>query len=349
MTTNFNPHHIFNNGLGKASDFASKVRTMPLLTYGADGDTTVKGRLAEVLPAIPDNFEEVPFEINGVRNPEKKVILSGGYPVAVVGKKWHLLTHREVIDTALEKIREHGHDVDNSYGRLRVEGHGAKVKLDIVVPDIEFYPADGNPVNGRISLNSGLDGVTGDAVDVDLFRLICLNGAGRSYGEIGRINAVHSYKSIVGARFLDRLTELTANLPKMIEEFNAWATEPLDARTLELMWTPIGSEEKGALSIMDAQLGVGASRGLNEIIERGTFRKAWVPGQNPGGRANTLYDLYNGITYLASHKSEKLSTEKRILDAAREVVDTYLAVKADPEPVLEAIRGEDGTYRVNAA
>ena len=343
LNANPDAHRITGNG---GADLLSRLRHMTPVANRTDNSLTIKGRLADVLPEIPDNFTTVPFEVAGVVNPAKKAILSNGYPIAVVAKDWHLLPHREVVNIGLSRLRDAGFNLDDCYGRLRVEGHGAKIRLDIVVPEIERRGADGSLMNGRFRFNSGLDGHSSAEGDADWFRLMCLNGMGRAFAEIGSARAIHSLKSIESGEFVHRLLTLADDLPQIAERFDAWAGMPLNQNIFNLLRTPLGAEED-ARSILDAQLGTGAAKGLAEIMDKGSFRGNWVPGMNSAG-SQTVYDVYNGVTYMATHKSDKMATEDRLLRAAAEVVETYLAAVENPEPIMEAVRGADGIYAVAA-
>lgn len=150
--------------------------------------TSVTGKLSDIFQAVP-LFSRHPFRAGGDENKfrdeirrEPLRIDECQMPVAIVGKNYSLIQHREVLSSvyrALELLKLGNADIEST---LLVSEYGERMLWSCQLPNFDFDPGDGYPIVLRMNCLNSVDMSTSLEVNLEWFRLVCSNGLMFGFG-----------------------------------------------------------------------------------------------------------------------------------------------------------------------
>ena len=286
-------------------------------------DTTRWGRLpvyrrdislADVQNFLP-MFSRQPFANDNYENDFLDVISrepfgsdEGRYPIATVSKKYTLVQHRGVTDELLDAIQAAGLNTENMSARVTMSEYGARMSLDIMLPDFTYDPGDGYPLSLRLRLRNSVDGMSSFGVSISWFRLVCKNGMTRLTHE-DAYSAVHigDIEPNELRNFL--LTRIPANI-KQLELFRSWIDSPVDQVKLE-SWAEAEVRSRwghtAAARVLnicrtgyDGRVEIKRGEGEGPVAALQVSSDIKVPGS--GAPVANVYHAYQALTWISERR-----------------------------------------------
>ena len=283
--------------------------------------STYSGTINQILAHIPE-FERRPFSLSNdqpsvnenafmdiiIRKPISKED-PAEIPIGVVSKSYHLVQHRQVIETIVSAVEKVGINPNQVKAELQMTQYGERVGLHIQFPDrYSIDPGDQQKLALRLGCFNSVDGSTRFRAVLGWLRFVCSNGM-----VVG--SAQNDYKR-------------RHNQTLVIDDVNALLTQGIelaiaDKANLE-RWCNTGLHKDKLKSWIDGQVagkwGVKAATRAFHIATSGKdveikpFAKKALPSEKevemgnqvPGSSepAKNLYDVSQVLTWLAGQRND---------------------------------------------
>lgn len=208
--------------------------------------------------------------------------------IGIVSDRYSIIQNTDLCRDLESALSEVG--LKNYSRKVEVGGNGARFYARYTFPEIKVaLPKVGDELGLRITTKNSHDGSGAAQWEVDILRLVCLNGARAFAGvnrlgqaHVGRVNVRKLSRDILGAvnsfsdtvKFLDDLAEVNI-------------TQDQGRNIIENL------VKKDILSLKVASP-------IHNVWERPSYKE---------DRARTLYNLYNAVTQVLTHQVEPRAFE----------------------------------------
>lgn len=214
---------------------------------------------------------------NVVYNPETLDIFS------IVSDKYKIIPHKQVLDSVFTGLDGQEHSIQS----LHIKDNGARFDLHIQLPESYPIAPGGDDIQAQIIATNSYNGETGLRLDMGAFRLVCSNGM-----RIGKA-AVSVHKKHYHFNYND----ITQTFTKQTEYFRKEVV-------------PFIKE--------CAQAKISTNEGL-ALIAKFNFsnqQKEDIAYEWTAYQYQTLWSLYNSITYVATWMVNSYTIRERMQRAA---------------------------------
>lgn len=291
----------------------------------------LRGRLDEVTAALPD-FERGPFamapESEGPWHPNELLDListrevAGEWarrPVAVVGKGYRLIGHREAAHRIAEALEGLGYDAAALDTHATLERYGARLALEVQLGSRWMVdPGDGFPLMLQLRCLNSVDGGSALRVVFNWYRLVCTNGLTVGFSQQAR-RLVHRRSP----EAVDLQQEIATGLSLAREDrrdMHQWLERPLRPAALvpftdgalRAAW---GARD-AARFLHIARTGCDAEFenrfAPGKPSEKRMVKTVTVPGSPP--EARTEWDAAQALSWVARDQRDPSAYLERLLD-----------------------------------
>jgi hypothetical protein len=290
----------------------------------------LRGRLDEVAAALPD-FERGPFalapESEGAWHDNELFDLISTRedaawarrPVAVVGKGYRLIGHREAAGRIAEALHDIGFDAAALDTHATLERYGARLALEVHLGSRWMVdPGDGHPLMLQLRCLNSVDAGSSLRVLFSWYRLVCTNGLVVGFSqEAGRV----LHRNSPAVPDLRREIENGLTLARTDRSnMRQWLARPIRAASLVPFTDGVLREAWGA---RDAARFLHVARTGHDAEFENRFaagkpsEKRMVPGVAvPGSptEARTEWDAAQALSWVARERRDPAAYLERLLD-----------------------------------
>jgi hypothetical protein len=208
------------------------VASTTKLKWLSEGVEIFCGSIEQAALKIP-SFERRPFVAsskNGLSsiNRHRDVITrlcTNGYnseiPVGLVSKKYGLVQHTAVFESAVSALTEASVDLEDVKARLILTEYGSRMSLQFLFPEtFNFDPGDGNSVGLRLECFNSVDGSSRLWAVLGWLRFVCQNGMVLGTTRLN-VKRVHNNRIEVGS-LGESLRKALRHVPDEKHLLNKW-------------------------------------------------------------------------------------------------------------------------------
>jgi hypothetical protein len=279
------------------------------------------GTTSEILKRIP-RFEKLGSELLGLgANVHSDVVVAHmndgrqPIPVGLVSKTYNLVQHCELIERALKWIKSVPGATVPDQIELSATANFERILAKFDLGEGLSISPDGKPVNLQLVCRNSVDGSTAIRARLGWYRLVCSNGMIVGV-TLGRTRLTHKPEADLSDAFTPLSEEMStvardrdmirkwANTPVSLDRVRAWVDGPLVKA-----WNPLAACRVWTISTTgrDARFlppfeKVSPSNRIVELLKP-------VPGSP--GRAGTIYDVVQAMSWVASRRTDVDEAEQR--------------------------------------
>jgi hypothetical protein len=294
-------------------DRANRWGGLPMLDFA---DTT-----AQILKRIP-RFEKLSPELLGLgANGHSDVVVAHmndgrlPVPVGLVSKTYNLVQHGELIERALKWIKSVPGATVPDQIVLSATANFERILAKFDLGEGLSISPDGKPVNLQLVCRNSVDGSTAIRARLGWYRLVCSNGMIVGV-TLGRTRLTHKPEADLNDAFTPLSEEMSivakdrgmiqkwAGTSVSLDRVRAWVDGPLVKA-----WNPLAACRVWIISSTgrDARFlppfeKVSPSNRIVELLSP-------VPGSP--GRAGTIYDVVQAMSWVASRRTDVDEVEQR--------------------------------------
>jgi hypothetical protein len=139
-------------------------------------------------------------------------------PVGIVSKRYTLVQHQDIVDSATQALQQIGINLDEITGELSISEYGSRMALFLQLPkQFNFDPGDGYPMALRLLCFNSVDGSTPLRIMLGWFRFVCSNGMVLGTAQLS-VQRIHNQ----ALHFPDVRRVLAHGLERVENERKAW-------------------------------------------------------------------------------------------------------------------------------